>query len=235
MSYLVAIATIHKYSKQLIPYSILTALPNFRGKGFFLNQKEKNYEYGFIWYFRREEINSVFSNKNSLLEPFFKKNKIEFSDKTVILNNITKFDFVNYLTDDLLVKVDRASMLNSLETRAPFLDKDLVEFAYSKVPSSLKVHKDGTTKYLVKKLLKAKIPTLDIERKQGFSIPLSLWIIKWEKLLISYIESFEEKEINVTYLTELIKNEKKNQNNSYKIYNLLVLLIWKNKYNITLF
>ncbi|MBL0192363.1 MAG: asparagine synthase (glutamine-hydrolyzing) [Saprospiraceae bacterium] len=144
----------------LIPYSILTALPNFRGKGFFLNQKEKNYENGFIWYIRREEINSVFSNKNSLLEPFFKKNKIEFSDKTVILNNITKFDFVNYLTDDLLVKVDRASMLNSLETRAPFLDKDLVEFAYSKVPSSLKVHKDGTTKYLVKKLLKGKYQRL---------------------------------------------------------------------------
>jgi asparagine synthetase B (glutamine-hydrolysing) len=55
-----------------------------------------------------------------------------------LLQRATRMDFANYLAEDILVKVDRASMLNSLELRAPLLDYRLIEFAFGKVPSHLK-------------------------------------------------------------------------------------------------
>lgn len=58
-----------------------------------------------------------------------------------IIQSATRNDFHNYLSNDILVKTDRASMLNSLELRAPFLDKNLVDFAFSSIPSRLKANK----------------------------------------------------------------------------------------------
>ena len=54
---------------------------------------------------------------------------------TSLLQRATRFDFKNYLAEDVLVKLDRASMLNSLEARAPFLDHRVIHFAFGKVPS----------------------------------------------------------------------------------------------------
>jgi asparagine synthase (glutamine-hydrolysing) len=85
------------------------------------------------------------------------------------------FDLHYYLPDDLLVKMDRASMLYSLEARVPYLDHRLVEFALNLSPK-LKV-KNGVTKYLLKQLLYKKVPKEYFDRrKQGFSIPLATWL-----------------------------------------------------------
>ena len=62
------------------------------------------------------------------------------NDNSDLLQRATRMDFDNYLSGDILVKVDRASMANSLEVRAPLLDKNLVEFAFKKVPSNLKAN-----------------------------------------------------------------------------------------------
>jgi asparagine synthase (glutamine-hydrolysing) len=85
-------------------------------------------------------------------------------------------DFRSYLPEDILVKVDRASMLCSLEVRAPFLDSRIVEFAYRRVPNGLRVTlKDR--KILLKALARRLLPShLDIDRKQGFTIPISKWL-----------------------------------------------------------
>lgn len=93
-----------------------------------------------------------------------------------LLQRATRMDFMNYLAEDILVKVDRASMLNSLEVRAPFLDYRLIEFAFSKVPSVLKATQKNK-KILLKCLCARWLPpSFDFMRKQGFSIPLSDWL-----------------------------------------------------------
>jgi asparagine synthase (glutamine-hydrolysing) len=88
---------------------------------------------------------------------------------------LCRFDFSTTLVDDFMVKVDRASMMNSLEVRAPFLDASLVEFAFSKVPSIWKC--DGQeTRRIERRLARKWLPAaLDIDRKQGFSVPLDAW------------------------------------------------------------
>lgn len=85
------------------------------------------------------------------------------------------WDFNHYLKDDLLVKVDRASMQYSLESRVPLLDYRLAEFAYNLSPA-LKI-KNGESKYLLKKVLYEHVPQDLFRRpKWGFTIPLAKWL-----------------------------------------------------------
>ena len=84
-------------------------------------------------------------------------------------------DLATYLVDDILVKVDRNSMLNSLEVRVPLLDHRLVEFAV-KMPMSLKIRK-GVQKWPLKELLRPLMPQSHVERrKQGFGLPIRDWL-----------------------------------------------------------
>lgn len=80
-----------------------------------------------------------------------------------------------YLQDDILVKVDRASMMNSLEVRSPYLDIDLVDFV-RRIPSAYKFRR-GQTKYLLKKSLEPVLPRDILHRpKKGFGVPIGPWI-----------------------------------------------------------
>lgn len=91
------------------------------------------------------------------------------------LDRMTLSDALSYLTDDILQKVDRAAMSVSLETRVPFLDRDVVEFS-CRLPPHLKV-RNGEGKWLVRQVLGRHVPGHLVDRpKTGFGIPLDDWL-----------------------------------------------------------
>lgn len=98
-------------------------------------------------------------------------------------------DIQFYMRDDILVKVDRMSMLNSLEVRSPFLDYRLLDLS-ARIPSELKV-KNNTNKYLLRRLAKRILPDSVTEApKTGFGIPVAQWIFTSPKQA-SYIEDLQ--------------------------------------------
>jgi asparagine synthase (glutamine-hydrolysing) len=91
------------------------------------------------------------------------------------IEQMMALDAVSYLPDDILVKVDRAAMAVSLETRVPYVDHRVVEFAW-RIPQNLKI-KDGTTKWILRELLYRYVPRDLIERpKMGFAVPIGDWL-----------------------------------------------------------
>ncbi len=98
------------------------------------------------------------------------------------LTRIQHVDTKTYLAEDILTKVDRASMLCSLETRAPLLDHEVVELA-ARIPSTMKL-KNSETKYILKKAMEGYLPDeILYRRKMGFGVPLVHW---FKKDLTSY-------------------------------------------------
>ncbi|HWR45837.1 asparagine synthase (glutamine-hydrolyzing) [Sporomusa sp.] len=128
-------------------------------------------------------------------------NNLEKVRELSILQKMTRVDLYSYLPDDILVKVDRASMYCSLEARAPMLDYRIVEFAYA-LPDHLRLS-GITTKHLLKKVARNYLPPdYNYERKQGFNIPEAEWMMKqWRPL-------FEEAVKADMYLLDKSKVEK---------------------------
>lgn len=92
------------------------------------------------------------------------------------LSELLYTDFTMYLQDDLLTKVDRATMLASLEARAPFLDHELAEYVAG-LPSGLKV-RHGTGKWILREAVRHRLPAEVLaRRKRGFTIPFSRWLL----------------------------------------------------------
>jgi asparagine synthase (glutamine-hydrolysing) len=97
------------------------------------------------------------------------------SASTPWASRMMEYDLKTYLPNDILTKVDRMSMLNSLEAREPLLDHRLVEFA-ARIPARLKVS-GKVSKYILKQAIAPYLPPAVMTKpKQGFSIPLDTWL-----------------------------------------------------------
>jgi asparagine synthase (glutamine-hydrolysing) len=189
------------YSDFFLPYM----------KELLYNKKMRNAVSGTRW----EEISAGLSNDIEDLSP---------------LDKMLTMDFNHYLPGDLLVKMDIASMANSLEVRSPFLDHELLEFSAS-LPSSFKV-KNGVTKYILKEAMRGKIPdSLIGRRKKGFSIPVGEWLKgplrgKTERVLKNsgIIGEF----FNQAYIEKLMREHfSGKRNHANRLWALLVMGIWE--------
>ena len=141
-------------------------------------------------------------------------------------------DFQNYLSECLLVKVDRCSMANSLEIRAPFLDKDLIEFAFLEVPSNLKTCRNDR-KILLRKLASKILPKkFDIKRKQGFSIPLGNFLLEkeWNDYFYQKIIDSDSKIFNQEKVLALLDDKERLSNNAERLFGIVFFICWCERY-----
>lgn len=151
-----------------------------------------------------------------------------------LLQRATRMDFGNYLAEDILVKVDRASMMNSLEVRAPLLDYRLIEFAFGKVPSHLKA--TVQEKKILLKRLAARLlpPEFDLQRKQGFSIPLVEWLkggafrSLFHDILRDPRCGFDGKTVD-----RLLRGQDKSRSNSERLFALVLFELWRREYGVS--
>ncbi|NEW59759.1 asparagine synthase (glutamine-hydrolyzing) [Sulfurovum sp. bin170] len=136
-------------------------------------------------------------------------------------DNFSKIDFYRYLPDDILTKVDRASMKYSLEARVPLLDHRIVEFAYS-LPTEIKL-KHGA-KSILKDILYKQVPKRLIDRpKMGFRVPLQEWFRgEMRDMLQDKIESLDER-FNKPYLRKLFNEHQKGKNYENIFWNIMRL------------
>ena len=167
--------------------------------------------------------------KESILNKFDEILVDENLQSLSIEERMMYLDTQNYLTNDILFKVDRASMSNSLETRAPFLDKDIFNFS-SSLPLSKKI-KNGKGKKILRELLKDKIPSGLVDRpKAGFSIPIGDWIkgplIDWSEDLLSKNSVEKSGYLNFKNVEKIWKNHKNGYDNSNLIWSILVFQQW---------
>jgi asparagine synthase (glutamine-hydrolysing) len=183
-----------------------------------------------------EDLYSKLISQNNLTDNIMKselKLSINHSskfDKLSVVERMMAYDLINYLPDDILVKVDRAAMHTSLETRVPFLDHRVVNFAWS-LPIDYK-YKNGTSKKILRNILYKHVPKNLIERpKMGFGVPLDYWLRNalkdWgENLLmnknIDHDAFFNTKALNKLWL----EHQKGKKNNGKKLWNILMFLAW---------
>ena len=151
-----------------------------------------------------------------------------------LLQLATRTDFENYLADDILMKVDRTSMLNSLEVRAPFLDHRITEFAFSVVPSYLKATGQHS-KIVLKKLSKRLLPAgFDLQRKQGFSIPLATWLKggHWRNLFHEVLLD-QQCIFDKTASTKLLRGQDLGRSNSERLFCLVLFELWLREHRLS--
>jgi asparagine synthase (glutamine-hydrolysing) len=146
---------------------------------------------------------------------------------------LTKIQYVDtktYLAEDILTKVDRASMFSSLETRAPLLDHEVLKLA-ARIPSSMKI-KNGDTKYILKKSMQGILPDEILYRnKMGFGVPLVHWFKKdltdySSEILLSRATK-ERGMLNQTYIKRMLNShQQKGRDLSARIWALLFFEHW---------
>jgi asparagine synthase (glutamine-hydrolysing) len=144
--------------------------------------------------------------------------------------NMQKMDMNTFLVDDILTKVDRASMHHSLEVRVPILDHRVADLSF-RIPSEVKL-KDGIKKYILKKAMTPHLPpSILAHKKQGFGVPLRHWFKKElkdyinDRLLLSNGPVFEY--VNREFVAKIIQEHHRGLRNfNLRIWSLLFLDEW---------
>lgn len=168
-----------------------------------------------------ESINEFSENKQVDLFP-----DLENINEANIVDKMLIWDSLGYLPDDILVKVDRASMFYSLETRSPFLDHRISEVA-CRISNNLKV-KSNYGKYILRKLLYNYIPKSLVDRpKAGFGVPINEWLRGPLKLWAEDLIHSDDGYINKNYLQKIwIEHIQEKKDNSTILWRVLMWRYW---------
>ena len=177
---------------------------------------------------------------NSFLNFNYDELATAYTSKELLKENYTPLsymmaiDYQSYLVDDILQKVDRATMTVSLEGREPLLDHRIIEFA-AQLPDSYKYHK-GIKKYMLREITHQYIPKEMMDRpKMGFAIPIAEWMkTDLKELVNDYINetSIKEQQIFNWSSVESLKNAFFNgkKEYDYKLWYLLMFQMWYEKW-----
>jgi asparagine synthase (glutamine-hydrolysing) len=246
---------IYKYLRKLHEHPLNSSIPGLnkvfwgsvynmipwtmKGKGaaYFLSRSGK-YMGAYLSSWNIDERKKLFLSDHSRIDSMqaselFKKSIMEKGKKFDFITNLQYLDLQTYMVDDVLTKVDRASMMNSLEVRVPLLDHKVAELSF-RIPWNLKYHKSGQ-KYIFKQSMKPYLPPSILQHpKQGFGVPLSYWFkddlkpyiydtfIHGNPLLSNYL--------NIDYVRKAItKNNTANRDFSSRIWQLIIFEAWLKK------
>ncbi|WP_299361314.1 asparagine synthase (glutamine-hydrolyzing) [Winogradskyella sp.] len=189
-----------------------------------------------------DAINGPFSSMeiNPLLKINWTKEDtskfINYTDDFV--RELQLIDIENYLLEDILVKVDRATMSTSIESREPFLDHRLVEIA-QQIPSKLNIYRKNQ-KWILKEILRKYMPQYQFNRpKRGFDVPIGQWMRKElkeyydyylseDKIKTSSVFNFDE----IKVYKDLLENNKNIRGLHRKLWFILVYQAWQEKWEI---
>ena len=207
-----ALSTFNKYPKKQI-YNFGANLSESKSI-------EESYKKLYYFPFNSNELKEFTGrSRQDLLDNFIK-------NKDLYKSSIN-FYFKEWLPNDLLMKVDKMSMAHGLEIRAPFLDKDLIEYFFN-IPRNYKINRD-----IFRKTVSPHLPKIITNRKkQGFSLPISTWFTNKDFLnrVVPHIQSLAKRNIfNQNKIDNLIKNPTQYRND-HKLWTLLNLELWHKIY-----
>ncbi|WP_191859621.1 asparagine synthase (glutamine-hydrolyzing) [Hanstruepera ponticola] len=231
---------IHSKSKPILT-KLLNTKDDSRGKRFKLKKLLHAIDYSGNNYWNI--ISLGFSNPEKLLNTSYSYSNTfshysQFVAKPKNLNDYREIDRLISLEGDMLVKVDRTSMLNSLECRSPFLNKALWEFSNG-LPENY-LMKNWDKKHILKETFKSEFPDGFLDKsKKGFVVPVGDWLrnsLKTE--LVSYTEDafLEEQQIfQKSYIQQIVNNHLSGKvDNSYKVWTFYTFQKWYSKIYLNL-
>lgn len=226
--------SIHQIIKNITSPLLKTKDDN-RGKRFKIKKALDSIDYdnNFYWNiislgFREYEINQLLKNKAVDIFKYYKEDL--GLNKSNSLYDLRMIDKHLSLEGDMLVKVDRTSMLTSLECRAPFLNKKIWDFTNS-LPDDYLIYK-GSKKHILKEAFKDAFPHNFLDKsKKGFGVPVGDWLrASLKDELMSYIDKrfvIEQNLFNYDYVSKLVENHVKGiEDNTFKVWTYYCFQKW---------
>ena len=172
--------------------------------------------------------NNYINNMTMQFHPIIERSKIPLG--LLLEERMMYMDSLTYLSDDILCKMDRASMFSSLETRSPFLDSRIAELSW-RLPLNMKI-RGNVSKWVLREVLKKYVPSQLTERpKAGFAIPIGKWLrgpLKyWAEELISEYQIKRSGQFNLISINNLwSEHQSLKRDHTNQLWAILMFQAW---------